>query len=100
MLKKDAVPSIFSTENSENKEINTTFVETHLCSTTVPFSSSCVLDNSEILITNESNELSCEKQHHSVCHSEKKLKQVIKMKDKKIKRLQKKFNDKRKALKV
>ena len=46
----------------------------------------CVLDNSEI-ITNESNELSCEKQHHSVCPSEKKFKQVIKMKDKKRKRL-------------
>ena len=48
-----------------------------------------MLDNSEIF-TNESNELSCEKQHHSVFPSENKLKQVIKMKDKKIKRLQKK----------
>ena len=98
MLKKDAVPSIFWTKNCENKEINTTFVETHLCSTTAPLSSSCVFDNSEI-ITNESNELSCEKQHHSVCPSEKKFKQVIKMKDKKIKRLQKKVLRQAKSIK-
>ena len=51
-----------------------------------------MFDNSEILITNESNELSCENNLN-------KLKQVIKMKDKKIKRLQKKVLRQAKSIK-
>jgi hypothetical protein len=59
MLKKDAVPSFFSTENCENKEINTTFVESHLCSTTVPFSSILVPRVFFIVWSRDSTKINC-----------------------------------------